>query len=119
MGVCMYECVVNADDKQRSLVGQLNGLTSLPQPVEGEDYYWPLVLHSGQDTLFRLLFPYPQDIYTQSYHIFDSTAKSWEHSLKSIIPSIVIDKSRRLGWEIALAIYNWSKTARRRRCRGR
>src|SRR6185436_10738379 len=32
MGVTMYECVVNADDNQQTLVGQLNGLTSLPQP---------------------------------------------------------------------------------------
>ena len=110
MGVAMYECVVHADDKQQSLVGQLNGLTSLPQPVTGEDYYWPLVLHAGQDTLFRLLFPHPIDMSVAQYRILDSTSKSWEQSLIAVIPSSVINRSQKLGWDIALAIYNWSKT---------
>jgi len=110
MGVSMYECVVNADDKQQSLVGQLNGLTSLPQPVTGEDYYWPLVLHAGQDTLIRLLFPCPQDMHSAHYRILDSTAKSWEQSLITNIPGSVINRSQKLGWDIALAIFNWSKT---------
>ena len=110
MGVAMYECVVQGDDKQRSLVGQLNALPSLPQAVKGEEYYWPMVLHAGQDTLFRLLFPSPIDMSASTYRILDSTAKSWEQSIRSTLPANIIDNSQRLGWDIALAIFNWSKS---------
>jgi len=110
MGVTMYECVVHADNKQKSLAGQLNGLPSLPQPIANEDYYWPLVLHAGQDTLFRLLFPHPTDMPAHYYRIIDSTTKNWEQSLVANISGNIIDRSKKLGWDIALAIYNWSKT---------
>ncbi|MES1216950.1 MAG: vanadium-dependent haloperoxidase [Bacteroidota bacterium] len=110
MGLTMYECVVHADSSQRSLAGQLNGLYNLPQPVNGTDYYWPLVLHAGQDALLRLLIPYPDDLAPLSQSYLDSVSKKIEGEESAGIPKFIALRSEKLGREIATAIYEWSKT---------
>lgn len=41
--IAAYEGIRHMDPSRPSLVGQLNGLENLPQPVSGKSYYYPLV----------------------------------------------------------------------------
>ena len=110
MGVGMYEALVHADSTQVSLVNQLQGLTSLPQPKTGVQYYWPLVAHYTEDTLFRLLNPANIMFGEYGHHLFDSLARNIEKKYSTNIPDAVIKNSRQYGWQLAKAIYDWSAT---------
>lgn len=108
MGVALYEALVHADSSQVSLVNQLQGLAALPQPKTGVQYYWPLVAHYTQDSLFRLLNPYPEMMSDNGKYLLDTASKSILKSISASIPDPVISNSKQLGWEIARAIYQWS-----------
>ncbi len=108
MGVGMYEALVHADSTQVSLANQLQGLTSLPQPKTGVQYYWPLVAHYTEDSLFRLLNPAPAMMADFAIDILDSLSKKIEKKFSQSIPATVVNNSRQLGWEIAIAIHKWS-----------
>src|SRR5512139_1940179 len=44
--VALYESIVAGTEENRSLVGQLNGLVSLPQPKKNKKYHWPTVANA-------------------------------------------------------------------------
>lgn len=108
MGVALYEALVHADSSQRSLVNQLQGLTRLPQPKTGLQYYWPLVAHYTEDSLFRLLNPSPDMMADYAIEILNTEVKKTETKFSQSIPEPVIRNSKQLGWEIARGIYQWS-----------
>lgn len=110
MGVGMYEALVHADSTQVSLVNQLQGLTSLPQPKTGVQYYWPLVAHYTEDSLFRLLNPHPGMMEDFSVYILDSLSKIIAKKYSINIPEPVVNNSKQFGWQLAKAIYDWSAT---------
>ena len=49
--IALYESVVHGMPGYRSLAGQLNGLSSLPQPDGGLDYDWPSVMAATMSRL--------------------------------------------------------------------
>ena len=55
--VALYESVVPGSGRNRSLVGQLNGLTGVPEPHRHREYYWPAVANSALARTIRDLFP--------------------------------------------------------------
>ncbi|MCU0327344.1 MAG: vanadium-dependent haloperoxidase [Spirosomaceae bacterium] len=85
MGLTMYESAVHGFAEYQSLVGQLNGLTSLPKPEVGKDYHWILSMNAGQAAMLRNLFPNTTD------------------------PEMV-KRSVEYGRNVAKAIFEWSKT---------
>ncbi len=54
--VTLYESLVPGMPEYRSLVGQLNGLTELPQPLAGQRYHWPTVANSALARITSSLF---------------------------------------------------------------
>ncbi|MFZ9661870.1 MAG: vanadium-dependent haloperoxidase, partial [Chitinophagaceae bacterium] len=86
----------------------LNGLNSLPQPIAGKTYNWPLVAHYGQDTLFRLLNPLNINMSVDVWKSLDSLSSITEKKFVDGVPTDVIEISRQLGIDIAIAIHNWS-----------
>jgi hypothetical protein len=55
--VALYEASAAGAHKHRSLAGQLNGLTSLPRPTKGHNYYWPAVANAALAHTLRGLYP--------------------------------------------------------------
>lgn len=108
MGLAMYECLVNGDATHRSLVGQLNGLNNLPKPLSGKTYNWSLVAHYGQDTLFRLLNPLNINMSLSAWYTLDSVSSITENKFIAGVPADVVESSKQLGIDIAIAIHNWS-----------
>jgi len=55
--VALYEAVMPDTLLNRSLVGQLNGLVSVPQPKKNGKYHWPTVTNVALAQAIRGLFP--------------------------------------------------------------
>src|SRR5215510_11317846 len=51
--VALYESIVAGTEGHRPLVGQLNGLTSLPQPEQHKKYHWPTVANTALASTIR------------------------------------------------------------------
>ncbi len=110
MGLAMYECMVHSDPTLRSMGGQLTGLNNLPQPSAGVEYFWPLALNAGQDTLLKLLYPRNENLDDAHTTTIDSLANVIAEKQRKDISSAVVTASEKIGIDIALAIYNWSVT---------
>jgi hypothetical protein len=54
--IALYESIVAGTEKNRSLVGQLNGLTALPQPKQNKKYHWPTVANAVLASTIRSLY---------------------------------------------------------------
>ena len=55
--VALYESIVSGTRHHRSLAGQLNGLTSMPEPEENRRYSWPTVANVALAQTIRGLYP--------------------------------------------------------------
>jgi hypothetical protein len=54
--VALYEAIVPGTLDNRSLVDQLDGLTSVPQPTEHLKYHWPTVANAALARTIRGIF---------------------------------------------------------------
>lgn len=106
-GVALYEALVPGMSDRRSLVGQLNGLTSLPQPESGTTYHWPSVASSAMATITRHMFGNATDASKAS---IDSLAQHFEAALAAEAGQEVHARSVEYGRSVADAVYEWSKT---------
>jgi hypothetical protein len=103
MGLTMYESVVHGSKSYKSVSGQLNGLTNLPQPDANLNYNWTLSLNAGQAYLLKQL-------YEQTSVANKASIDSLEDAIyKSEVNKEVAKRSARYGREIAKAIFEWSK----------
>jgi len=135
--IAIYESVVHGMPGYRSLAGQLNGLSSLPQPDPGLDYDWPSVLAS---TMSRLVVepgptgpgnPIPPPpapgapvdtpgLYVYPLRLFFEFTTLTQASLKGLgpiqlglrktagVPQNVIDNSVTFGTQLGNAIVAWA-----------
>lgn len=110
IGVTFYETVRPGNLTYRSLAGQLTGLTALPKPENGKEYYWPAAANTAFAQINSLLFPLPE----AKKALFDSIQiikKDLQIEYrKSGVSDEVLARSEQFGEEIANAIFNWSKT---------
>ena len=106
-GLTMYETVAAGSPVHRSLVGQLSGLNTLPQPQAGQKYNWEVALNAGQALMLKRLFDnadrnrlYRVDSleYEINKPFYDSEARE------------VMERSVAYGKSVAEAIFEWSKT---------
>jgi len=109
MGLAMYESIVQGDDTHKSLSGQLTGLT-LPTIEAGKKYRWAICLNAAQDTLLKLLYPYPANSHRYVHSKIDSLSDAIMEECSKGIEKEIVDRSVNFGKSIAMAIYNWSVT---------
>jgi hypothetical protein len=110
LGVCMYECVVHADISKRSLNGQLIGLTQIPTPETGAEYYWPLALNAGQETLLKLLYPLHENVADSTFSKITRLSQKIASEKNTGLAQATIDRSVAFGQQVAQVLYEWSKT---------
>jgi PAP2 superfamily len=104
IGLTMYESIVHGSVTQRSMVGQLNGLQSLPQPTQAE-YNWPIALNAGQAYILKKLYPH-----TSITNVIDAMEQDTYNNELTQTSSDVAARSVAYGQAIAEAIYQWSIT---------
>jgi hypothetical protein len=104
-GVALYEAVVPGLGTHRSLVGQLNGLESIPQPVNGASYHWPSVANAALAALARQIYSGASAASLQA--IADLEA-SFEAEFAPLAGATVFARSTAHGEAIGEAIYEWA-----------
>ena len=105
-GIAMYEATVPGSGTQKSLVGQLQGLSSLPVPETGKTYNWALSANAAQAAILRTLYP-------TTSAANKATIDSLESALRSQFKDgdeLVNERSATFGRQIADALYEWSKS---------
>lgn len=105
-GLTLYESVVGGIKDNQSLVGQINGLNKLPEIDKTKEYNWGLSANSALAAIIKNLFASTNDANKKS---IDSMRVALETELKKDVSQEVLDRSTRLGADIALAIFEYSK----------
>ncbi|MFD2572528.1 vanadium-dependent haloperoxidase [Spirosoma soli] len=105
-GVAMYEAVVPGISDHRSLVGQLQQLTELPQIETAKTYNWALSANAAQATILKGLFANASDVYKAKIDSLEN-ALFIEYQEGD---DAVNQRSITFGKAVANAIYEWSKT---------
>ncbi|WP_425576763.1 vanadium-dependent haloperoxidase [Nibrella saemangeumensis] len=105
-GVTLYEALVPGMTGHRSLVGQLQGLTQLPQPETGKAYHWALSANAAQASILRNLFA---NTPTANKTRIDSLENALLTTFKDKNNEIN-ERSISFGRSIAQAVFEWSKS---------
>lgn len=100
--IAAYEVAVHGDSTYQGLTGQLNELTTLPQPEEGKEYCFPLAsIHAfltvGEELIFSV----------DSIKAFQEKIYGELQALK--IPKSIYNRSMTYGEEVAQAIIAYAK----------
>jgi hypothetical protein len=104
--IAMYEAVVSGIATRKSLVGQLQGLTALPQVESGKIYNWALSANAAEAAILRSLYP-------TTSAANKATIDSLETALRTTFKETdetVNQRSADFGKKIADALFEWSKT---------
>lgn len=104
-GIAMYEAVVPGITDRKSLVGQLQGLTSLPQPESNQAYNWALSANAAQAAILRSLYPTTS---TANKATIDSLEKVLQTQFADT-DDATTKRSIDFGQQIAAALFDWSK----------
>ncbi len=104
-GVTLYEAVVPAMPGYRSLAGQLNELSPLPQPIAGETYHWPAVVNSALAQISRRLFANTSD---ENKLTIETLEQKFGAEFRPQVAPAVFDRSVARGQAVAEAIFAWS-----------
>jgi membrane-associated phospholipid phosphatase len=105
--VALYESIVAGTEENRSLVGQLNGLTSLPQPKKNQKYHWPTVANAVLANTLRGLYP---TISQASLDALNNLEHSFASQQQAEVPGPVYERSVAHGQAVAAAILDWAAT---------
>jgi hypothetical protein len=104
-GVTLYEAVVHSMPEYQSLAGELNGLTTLPQPVSTRRYHWPTVANSALATITRALFSNTSPENKAAMSLLEGQlAERYRHTLDSA----TFARSVQFGRTLAVALYTWA-----------
>jgi hypothetical protein len=104
--VALYESIVAGTEAYRSLAGQLNGLTSLPQPARRK-YHWPTVANAVLGMTIRGLYPM---ISQASREAINHLEESFASQQQAVVPRPVYERSVAHGRAVATAILDWAAT---------
>lgn len=110
-GLTMYEALVGGLTNNQSLAGQLSSLTTLPKSETAKVYNWALSANAAEATILRALYAEasrPQAVANKKS--IDSLETVLKTTYKASVAQDVIDRSEKLGQDIANAIFEWSKT---------
>ena len=103
IGLTMYETVVYASPKYRSVAKTLCDTLSLPTPKK--EYCWELALNAGQAYIVKAFYGY-----ANKNHSVDSLEKAIYERYAARVSPAVAASSIAYGKEVASRIYEWSKS---------
>jgi hypothetical protein len=104
--VALYESVVAGSNTNRSLVGQLNGLTFAVEPNKNEEKYdWPVSANAAIADTIRGLFP---TISAASLNSINSLEEQLESQFRQAAGRRKFKRSRSFGRAVAAVILQWA-----------
>ena len=106
IGVGLYETVAPGIPNSKTMVGQLNGLSSLPLPDYTKEYDWNVATDAYFENILPLFFP--TAIAAEKDSIITLVTKN--KSNYGSVNADVVARSQEFGKTMAKAIYNWSVT---------
>jgi hypothetical protein len=108
MGVTLNEVTAAQSTKLRSLAGQLNGFTGVPQPVAGAQYDSATVTNAALSSLVSRLY---SNTGPSGQRVLEITASRALKELEARkLPADLVDRSTRYGESVASAIFAWAQT---------
>jgi hypothetical protein len=105
--VTLYEAIVPGSSTHRSLVGQLNELTTLPQPKPLRPYHWPAVANSALASLTRALLLAASQA---SIEAVTTLEQAFAATFQGQLPPLTYRRSVAHGQAVAEAIVAWAAT---------
>jgi hypothetical protein len=105
--VALYESIVAGTEENRSLMRQLNGLRSLPQPKKNKKYHWPTVANSVLANTIRGLYPTISQV---SLDAINNLEQSFASQYEVELPRREYERSVAHGQAVATAILEWAAT---------
>ena len=111
--ITAYEAVVHGMPGYESLVGQLNGLDTLPQPRADQTYDWPTVLAAAMGRVVPATFVFPNTLFfefTTPTRVALGSLERVQVAKRSVsgVPADVIDASVSFGHQLGDAIALWA-----------
>ncbi|MEJ7680869.1 MAG: vanadium-dependent haloperoxidase [Segetibacter sp.] len=106
-GVTLYEVLVGERPQHHSLVGQLNGLNSIPQRVHGNSYIAPITANAALARIIKDLF---QNASAVNMSRIDSLESANINLYAKYFNEKIIARSRDYGHAVADAVFKWSLT---------
>jgi PAP2 superfamily len=105
--VALYESIVGATKENRSLVGQLNGLTAVPQPAKDVRYHWPIVVNTAFASTIRGVFP---SLSPNVLGRIDGLERKFDGEYRGQIGRAEYDRASAHGRAVTDAILAWAAT---------
>ncbi|MEO7801139.1 MAG: vanadium-dependent haloperoxidase [Ginsengibacter sp.] len=106
-GVALYESLVGERPQHHSLVGQLNGLSSIPQRMYGNSYIAPITANAALARIVKDLF---QNASAANMGRIDSLELANNNLYAKHFNEKIMDRSRDYGRAVANAVFKWSLT---------
>src|SRR6185369_10549336 len=104
--VALYEGIVSGAQSNRSLVGQLNGLTSMPE-AKNKKYHWPTVANTVLAYTIRGLFPIASQA---SLTAINNREQSFASRYRGETNNNVYERSFNYGLSVASEILFWASS---------
>jgi membrane-associated phospholipid phosphatase len=105
--ITLYEAIVPGSREHRSLVGQLNALTSVPQPARHRRYHWPTVANSALAAAIRALIPEASPVAREA---IDALEHSFAVAFRARVRPVVYVRSVVHGRAVADGVLAWAMT---------
>jgi membrane-associated phospholipid phosphatase len=105
--VALYESIVAGTKHHRSLTGELNGLTSVPQPKKNRKHHWPTVANAVLANTIRGLYP---TLSQASLDAINDTEQSFASQQQAVVPRREYERSIAHGQAVAKAVLEWAAT---------
>lgn len=105
--VALYEAVVLGTLHNRSLVGQLNGLVSMPRPKKHKKHHWPTVVNAALARTIRGIFP---SLKSENLAAIEALEQSFAVQFQAEVKKKDYAHSMAYGQVVADAILAWAAT---------
>ena len=105
--VALYESIVVGTKRNQSLAGQLNGLTSVPQPQKNEKHHWPTVANAVFANTIRGLYP---TISQRSQNAINNLEQSFASQQQIVVSRRKYERSIAHGQAVAEAVLEWANS---------
>lgn len=105
--VALYEAIVPGTLDNRSLVDQLDGLTSVPQPKEHLKYHWPTVANAALARTIRGIF---LSLKPENLKAINALEERFADRFQDEVEEQAYQRSVDQGQRVADAILSWAAT---------
>jgi len=107
IGLALYESIVPGMESYQSIASQLNGGLTLPSIQKGKQYYWPASANAALALMLKNLLPH---ITPELLKSVDSLQATFYSKFQADAGAEELQRSADFGKQIAMAIFEWSKT---------